>query len=120
MKDDPKKDIEEFKENNNLKNRMKKFHQLYEETIQFKKMQYLKNFCKVMSEFIDTFTTYDLNNEPVFEKYYLYLKGLFKSYNTYFSKFENDELHLLLFRAKFHYLHFLFQVLKNQLKYLFA
>ena len=37
MKDDPKKDIEEFKENNNLKNRMKKFHQLYEETIQFKK-----------------------------------------------------------------------------------
>ena len=54
-------------------------------------MQNLKNFCKVMSEFIDIFTTYDLNNQTVFEKYYLYLKGLFESYNTYFSKFENDD-----------------------------
>ena len=89
---DPKKDIEEFKENNNLKKRMKKLHQLYEETLQFKKkMQYLKNFCKVMAEFIDTFTSYDLNNDTVFEKYYLYLQGLFESYNTYFSKFENDD-----------------------------
>ena len=89
---DPKKDLEEFKENNNLKKRMKKLHQLYEETVQFKKkMQYLKNFCKVMSEFIDTFESYNLDNDTVFEKYYLYLQGLFESYNIYFSKSGNED-----------------------------
>ena len=89
---DPKKDLEEFKENNNLKKRMKKLHQLYEDTIQFKKkMQYLKNFCKVMSEFIDTFETYNLDNDTVFEKYYIYLQGLFESYNIYFSKLGDED-----------------------------
>ena len=89
---DPKKDLEDFKENNNLKKRMKKLHQLYEDTVQFKKkMQYLKNFCKVMSEFIDTFESYNLDNDTVFEKYYLYLQGLFESYNIYFSKLGNED-----------------------------
>ncbi len=89
---DAKKDIEYFKENNNLKKRMKKLHQLYEDTIQFKKkMQYLKNFCKVMSEFIDTFESYNLDNDTVFEKYYLYLQGLFESYNIYFSKIKDED-----------------------------
>ena len=89
---DPKKDLEEFKENNNLKKRMKKLHQLYEDTVQFKKkMQYLKNFCKVMSEFIDTFESYNLDNDTVFEKYYLYLQGLFESLNIYFSKLGNED-----------------------------
>ena len=42
----PNKEINDFKEDNNLKKRMKKLHKLYEDTIQFnKKMQYLKNFC---------------------------------------------------------------------------
>lgn len=53
-------------------------------------MQYLKNFCKALSDFIDTFNTYT-NNETVFEKYYLYLQGLFDSYNIYFSKSNNEE-----------------------------
>ena len=89
---DSKKDLEDFKENNNLKKRMKKLHQLYEDTVQFKKkMQYLKNFCKVMSEFIDTFELYNLDNETVFEKYYLYLQGLFESYNIYFSKLDKED-----------------------------
>ena len=89
---EPKKVLEEFKDNNNLKKRMKKLHQLYEDTVQFKKkMQYLKNFCKVMSEFIDTFESYNLDNDTIFEKYYLYLQGLFESYNIYFSKLENED-----------------------------
>ena len=54
-------------------------------------MQYLKNFCKVMSEFIDTFESYNLDNDTVFEKYYLYLQGLFESYNIYFSKLGNED-----------------------------
>ena len=84
---DPKKDIDEFKENNNIKNRMNKIHQLYEKEIQFdKKMKYLKNFCEILSKFIDTFDTYKMDNDTVFEKYYLYLQGLFESYNLYFSK----------------------------------
>ena len=84
---DPKKDIDEFKENNNIKNRMNKMHQLYEKEIQFdKKMKYLKNFCELLSKFIDTFDTYKMENDTVFEKYYLYLQGLFESYNLYFSK----------------------------------
>ena len=71
---------------------MKKLHKLYEETTNFnKKMQYLKNFCKVMSEFIETFNSYDLDNDTVFEKYYLYLQGLFESYNIYFSKINNEQ-----------------------------
>ena len=71
---------------------MKKLHRLYEETTNFnKKMQYLKNFCKVMSEFIETFNSYDLDNDTVFEKYYLYLQGLFESYNIYFSKINNEQ-----------------------------
>ena len=36
-------------------------------------MQYLKNFCKIMSEFIDIFESYNLDNDTIFEKYYLYL-----------------------------------------------
>ena len=89
---DPKKEVEEFKENNNIKKRMKKLHKLYEETTNFnKKMQYLKNFCKVMSEFIETFNSYNLDNDTVFEKYYLYLQGLFESYNIYFSKLGNED-----------------------------
>ena len=49
---DPKKDIEEFKENNNLKKRMVKLHQLYESTVKFdQKMKCLKNFCKVYVRF---------------------------------------------------------------------
>ena len=89
---DSNKDIENFKEDNNLKKRMKKLHKLYEDTIQFnKKMQYLKNFCKVMAEFIDTFDTYEKENETFFEKYYIYLQGLFESYNIYFSKSTNDD-----------------------------
>mgnify|MGYP003571313288 CR=1 FL=1 len=88
---DPKKYIEEFKENDNIKKKMKKLHTLYEKEIKFdKKMQYLKNFCKALSEFIDTFDTYS-NNETVFEKYYLYLQGLFDSYNIYFSKLTKNE-----------------------------
>ena len=89
---DPKKDVEEFKENDNLKKRMKKLHELYENTVQFnKKMQYLKNFCKVMSDFIDTFESYNMDNDTVFEKYYLYLQGLFESYNLYFSKLTKED-----------------------------
>ena len=89
---DPKKEVEEFKENNNIKKRMKKLHKLDEETTNFnKKMQYLKNFCKVMSEFIETFNSYDLDNDTVFEKYYLYLQGLFESYIIYFSKINNEQ-----------------------------
>ena len=88
---DPKKEIDDFKENNNLKKRMKKLHQLYETTTLFKKkMQYLKNFCKVMAEFIETFNSYNMDNDTVFEKYYLYLHGLFNSYNIYFSKLTED------------------------------
>ena len=88
---DPKKYIEEFKENDNLKKKMKKLHVLYEKELKFnKKMQYLKNFCKALSDFIDTFDTYT-NNETVFEKYYLYLQGLFDSYNIYFSKSDSNE-----------------------------
>ena len=71
---------------------MKKLHQLYEDTAQFKKkMQYLKNFCKVMSEFIDTFESYNLDSDTIFEKYYLYLQGLFESYNIYFSKIKDED-----------------------------
>ena len=89
---DPKKDIEEFKENNNLKKRMNKLHELYENAIKFdQKMKYLKNFCKVMSEFVDTFDSYQMDNDTVFEKYYLYLQGLFESYNLYFSKLNNED-----------------------------
>ena len=88
---DPKKYIEEFKENDNIKKKMKKLHTLYEKELKFdKKMQYLKNFSKALSEFIDTFDTYT-NNETVFEKYYLYLQGLFDSYNVYFSKLTKDD-----------------------------
>jgi hypothetical protein len=88
---DPKKYIEEFKENENIKKKMKKLHTLYEKELKFdKKMQYLKNFSKALSEFIDTFDTYT-NNETVFEKYYLYLQGLFDSYNVYFSKLTKDD-----------------------------
>ena len=88
---DPKKYIEEFKENDNIKKKMKKLHALYEKELKFdKKMQYLKNFSKTLSEFIDTFDTYT-NNETVFEKYYLYLQGLFDSYNVYFSKSTKDD-----------------------------
>ena len=84
---DATKIIEEFKENDNLKKRMKKIHKLYEETVNFnKKMQYLKNFCKIMSDFIDTFNSYTMENDTVFEKYYIYLQGLFDSYNVFFSK----------------------------------
>ena len=79
---DTKKYIEEFKENENIKKKMKKLHTLYEKELKFdKKMQYLKNFSKALSEFIDTFDTYT-NNETVFEKYYLYLQRLFDSYNV--------------------------------------
>ena len=88
---DPKKYIEEFKENDNIKKKMKKLHQLYEKELKFdKKMQYLKNFCKALSDFINTFDTYT-NNETVFEKYYLYLQSLFDSYNIYFSKSKLSE-----------------------------
>ena len=88
---DPKKYVEEFKENDNIKKKMKKLHQLYEKELKFdKKMQYLKNFCKALSDFINTFDTYT-NNETVFEKYYLYLQGLFDSYNIYFSKSKYSE-----------------------------
>ena len=84
--------IQEFKENDNLKKRMKKLHKLYEETVNFnKKMQYLKNFCKIMSEFIDTFNSYTMENDTMFEKYYIYLQGLFDSYNVYFSKQSNED-----------------------------
>ena len=80
---DSNKDIENFKEDNNLKKRMKKLHKLYEDTIQFnKKMQYLKNFCKVMAEFIDTFDTYEKENET-------FLKNI-----TYIYK---DYLNLIIF-----------------------
>ena len=73
------------------KKKMKKLHKLYEnEHIFNKKMQYLKNFCKALSDFIDTFDTY-ASNETVFEKYYLYLQGLFDSYNIYFSKQEDKD-----------------------------
>ena len=88
---DPKKHIEEFKENNNLKKRMKKLQQLYETNTVFKtKMKYLKNFCKILAEFIATFDSYKMDNDTIFEKYYLYLQGLFNSYKVYFSK-EIDE-----------------------------
>ena len=88
----PKKEIDEFKENNNLKKRMIKLHQLYENTVKFdQKMKCLKNFCKVMSDFIDTFDSYKMDNDTVFEKYYLYLQGLFESYNMYFSKLEKED-----------------------------
>ena len=89
---DPQKDVDDFKENDNLKKKMKKLHQLYETTVQYnKKMQYLKNFCKVMSQFIDTFDSYKMDNDTVFEKYYLYLQGLFESYNIYFSKLTGED-----------------------------
>ena len=39
-----------------------------------------------MSDFIDTFDSYKMDNDTIFEKYYLYLQGLFESYNMYFSK----------------------------------
>ena len=85
----PKKDVEEFKENNNLKKRMNKLHESYQKEVQLdKKLKYLKNFCKILSEFIDTFDTYKMDNDTVFEKYYIYLQGLFESYNLYFSKME--------------------------------
>ena len=87
----PNKDIENFKEDNNLKKRMKKLHKLYEDTIIFnKKMQYLKTFCKVMAEFIDTFDSYENENETFFEKYYIYIQGLFDTYNVYFSKIKDE------------------------------
>jgi L1 cell adhesion molecule like protein len=88
---DPNKDVEEFKEDNNLKKRMKKLHELYEKEVQFnKKLKYLKNFCKVMSDFIDTFDSYKMDNDTVFEKYYIYLQGLFESYNVYFSALNTE------------------------------
>ena len=40
---------------------------------------------------IDTFDTYKMDNDTVFEKYYLYLQGLFESYSMYFSKLENED-----------------------------
>ena len=87
---DPKKDIDEFKENNNLKKRMIKLQESYQKEVQFdKKMKYLKAFCKIMGDFIDTFDSYTMDNDTVFEKYYIYLQGLFESYNLYFSKLKD-------------------------------
>lgn len=89
---DPKKDVEEFKENNNLKKRMNKLHESYIKEVQLdKKMKYLKAFCKILSEFIDTFDSYKMDNDTVFEKYYIYLQGLFESYNLYFSKLKDTK-----------------------------
>ena len=78
---DPKKDEDEFKENDNLKKRMNKLHESYQKEVQFdKKMNYLKKFCEIMGKFIDTFDSYKMDNDTVFEKYYIYLQGLFESY----------------------------------------
>jgi len=78
---DPNKDVDEFKENDNLKKRMNKLHESYQKEVQFdKKMNYLKKFCEIMGKFIDTFDSYKMDNDTVFEKYYIYLQGLFESY----------------------------------------
>ena len=87
---DPKKVLDEFKENNNLKKRMNKLQESYQKEVQFdKKMKYLETFCKIMGKFIDTFDSYTMDNDTVFEKYYIYLQGLFESYNLYFSKLKD-------------------------------
>ena len=90
---DPNQDIEEFKKNDdNLKRRMIKLKELYENAVKFdQKMKYLKNFCKIMAQFIDTFDSYQIDNDTVMEKYYLYLQGLFESYNIYFSKLNKED-----------------------------
>ena len=44
-----------------------------------------------MSDFIDTFDFYKMDNDTVFEKYYLYLQGLFESYDIYFSKLTKED-----------------------------
>ena len=60
---------------------MRDYHTYYvEEKNNFYKIRYIKEYCESIIEFIETFDLNNLDNVTIFEKLFLYVKQLFKSY----------------------------------------
>ena len=68
-------------EEKNFKKKIRDFYQYYlEEANNSYKIQYLKEYNKSIIQFIETFNFDNLDNVTIFEKFYLYVKLLFESY----------------------------------------
>ena len=71
----------ELSEEKNYKKKIREYYHYYlEEKDNSHKIKYLKEYNKSIIQFIETFDFNNFNNVTVFEKFYLYVKLLFESF----------------------------------------
>ena len=79
------------KEEKNYKKKIRDYYQFYlEEKDNSYKIKFLIEYNKSIIQFIETFDFNNLNNITVFEKFYLYVKLLFESYQKILILDENN------------------------------
>jgi len=73
----------ELSEEKNYKKKIRDYYHYYlEEKDNLYKIKYLKEYSKSIIQFIETFEFNNFNNVTLFEKFYLYVKLLFESYQS--------------------------------------